>query len=208
MAYYVGDIPAEDLVIEPARNEEPVDLEIFESATAVLRDSQGVEVASAGFLATIGEESVIVEWPDADLFTSPGLYSLTVVLETVDGKRERVAPTYVVVQDDDGWQSLDSAREDWPDARKLSDRKLFLLLELAKQEVLAYLDEEGELAPIRPPIHYGEGQAMQARNLWNAAKVDPANGGIGEESFVVRPFPLDWMVRQVLKPKRGVPVIG
>jgi hypothetical protein len=49
---------------------------------------------------------------------------------------------------------------------------------------------------------------MQARNQWNAAKVDPANGGLGDESFIVTPHPLDWMIKQILRPATAIPVVG
>jgi hypothetical protein len=28
---------------------------------------------------------------------------------------------------------------------------------------------------------------------------------MGEDTFVLRPFPLDWTIKQVLRPKRAIP---
>jgi hypothetical protein len=40
---------------------------------------------------------------------------------------------------------------------------------------------------------------MQVRNTWNATKTNP-EGMLGGGDFTVRPFPLDWMVRQLIRP--------
>jgi len=206
VTYYVGDSPSEDLVVEPARNDEPMDLAAFDSCTVTLRDEAGTEVESAGFLATIEGDTVIVEWPGGELFADAGLYTLTLVLESDAGARERVAPVYIVIQGDDGWLTLDAAREDWPDARKISDRLLHILLSLSKSEVLSYGDPvpDGE----RPPLNYVKAQGDQARNKLNASKVDPASGGFGDESFIIKPFPLDWAIKQTIRPKTALPVFG
>ena len=55
------------------------------------------------------------------------------------------------------------------------------------------------------PTRYALAQLMQAKNMWNAGRVD-ASGGIGDGGdFVIRPVPLDWHVKQLLRPKRGAP---
>ena len=59
-----------------------------------------------------------------------------------------------------------------------------------------------------PPLNYRRAQLMQARNLWNAGKVDPSTGDQGEGSFILSPVPLDWTVKQVLRPKQGRKPIG
>jgi hypothetical protein len=211
MAFYVGDRPAEDLVLEPSRGEEnPVDLSLFDSADVRLIDQSGREVSTVGFLTTVTEDALTVEWPGEDLFTTPGLYSLEVTLHNAAGARERMPPTFLVVQGDDGWHTVDTARADWRDAPE-ADRQVWIALELAKREVLDFAPEleptDLELVP-RPPIDYVQAQIMQARNLWNVAKTDPANGGMGEDSFIIRPFPLDWMIQQVLRPKTRRLVVG
>jgi hypothetical protein len=107
-----------------------------------------------------------------------------------------------VADTEDGWHTLDTARDDWRDAPGF-DAWLYELLWTARNDVLAYAPALA--ASQRPPLNYRRAQIMQARNLWNAGKVDPASGGMGEDTFVLRPFPLDWTIKQTLRPKRAIP---
>jgi len=103
------------------------------------------------------------------------------------------------------WYDEESALEDWPDAYSIDDSgTLTMYLEVAKSQVLAYAPALANDAPI--PEAYAVAQLMQARNIWNASKVSPS-GDINTGSYASTPFPLDWQVRQLLRPRRGVPVI-
>ena len=115
MAYYVGDIPAEDIVIDPARDGEPIDLAPFDEldSTVELRTFEG-DVVDADFLITFDGDPVdqiVLEWPATTVFATPGLYTLTVTL-IGDTAREKLAPVYIVAQEDNGWHTLDSARDE------------------------------------------------------------------------------------------------
>lgn len=104
------------------------------------------------------------------------------------------------------WHDIESARDQWIDA-PLDDDVLEELLDVSVQQVIAYapaLAEPAEGEELDVPVNYRRAQLQQARNLWNASKVDPS-GGIGGDDFVIRPFPLDWIIRQTLRPRRGVP---
>lgn len=206
MAYYVGDIPADDIVIEPARNGEVLDLTPFTAAstTAVLKNFEG-ETIAATFSKAFTDGDVVLGWPATSVLAEAGLHSITVTLNGT-GVKERLPLVYIVVQDDDGWQTVDSARDDWPGAAQIDERRLWQLLELAKQQVLEYAPELEADAAI--PLNYREGQLMQARNLYNAALIDSGSGELGGGEFTIRPFPLDWQVKQVLRPKSAVPKVG
>lgn len=209
MSYFTGDVPAEDLTIEPARNGEPIDLTPFDSVVVTLRDDIGAVVEGSGLLATIdlAMSMVVVEWPTDSPFATSGIYYLGLVLENATTHvRERVTPIPLVVEDEDtGWLTLDGIRDSWPDA-PTADLDLFEILWTAKQQVIDYAPALA--AGERPPLNYKTGQKMQARNIWNATKVDPSSGGVGDGSFVIRPFPLDWMVKQQLRPATAVPRVG
>ena len=204
MAYYVGDIPAEDLVIEPLRAGQAIDLTLFDEAEATLRDFDGVPVA-AEFYAHIDDSELIVEWPDTTPFLEAGLFTLNVTLLNAAGRRERVAPVYLVAQAEDGWHTIDSARDNWSGAPD-NDNSLYVLLQLAKAEVLAFGTTHED--PAARAIAYRTAQLMQARNTLNAGTADPATGGTGEEGFVLVAHPLDWAIKQRLRPETGVPEIG
>ena len=121
--------------------------------------------------------------------------------DEVDLDVEDDTPDYA----DDGWHSLVSARYGWVDA-PWQDSLLGDLLEVAKIQCVAYAPALGE--DVLAPVNYRVAQLMQTRNLWNASKADPSSGGIGEDNFVVRPYPMDWVVKNILRPKRAVPVVG
>lgn len=110
------------------------------------------------------------------------------------------------------WHTLESAREYWLDA-DLDDDVLQELLDIAQEQVIAYApkvyDSEGAVVDLTAeeadvPTNYRYGQLEQAKNLWNAGRVD-ASGGVGEGDFVMRPHPLDWIIKQILRPRRAVP---
>lgn len=202
MKYYTGDIPAQPIVLDPARGEELIDLAPFTAAdTEVTLQTFDGDLIDATFTVTFGVETVDIAWPTVSVLDTPGLVTLTVTLVGPTA-RERLAPVHIVVQGDDGWHNHDSARAEWPDASAVPDVQLFQLLECAKQQVLAYAPELPEGA--RPTLNYYLAQRMQARNLLNAAGAQAGEDG----EFELRPFPLDWMVKQILRPHRGVPKVG
>lgn len=212
MAYYVGDIPAEDIVIQPARNGEPIDLSVFNEATVALHGPDGAVIPTIGFMTDLdtddeNDQRVVIEWPGTTVFAEPGRYALIVTLITWGGTiRERLAPVVVVVQAEDGWHNIDSARADWDagTSAPASDDKLFELLELAREDCLEYAPVLAEGAPI--PLRYRAAQLQQAKNTWDNSKPTTSPGTEGE-LFAIKPFPLDWHVKNMLRPKRGTPVV-
>lgn len=204
-AFYLGDNPSEDLVIEPARNGQLIDLSNFDDVEVVFRDPSGETVLSSGFLATIDGETVVVEWPAESVLEDPGPYELSLILESSGGFRETVKALRIIVQDPaNGWHTLDSARDDWDDAPD-GDSTLYDLLDIAREAVTEFAPalEEDEL----PPLNYRKAQLMQARNVWNATEVRPS-GEVGADGYVIVPKPLDWQIKQILRPRRGVPVVA
>lgn len=206
MAYYPGDIPSEDLVIEPARNGLAIDLTPFSAVEVALYDPTGAIVSSSGFTGTIDEDSIVIEWPTEAVLTDPGVYELRItLLDDPETVRERLAPLYIVVQDEtDGWHTHDSARAQWADA-PADDRALYELLHVARHAVVEYAPALADGEAI--PLNYVNAQLMQARNILNAARVD-SGGELGDGTFTSKPFPLDWEVKQILRPKRGIPWVA
>ena len=197
-AFWLGDSPA-----EPSTIELDGDPTAYDQATVTLRAPSGM--VDGTIPATIGDDAdtISITWP-ANTFTEAGRWSARIVL-TSESQRTTIAPLPFIVQADDGWHTLDSARDEWTDA-PTTDASLWTVLEIAKEQVIEFgpLIPEGDL----PPTRFVQAQLMQARNTWNAVVVDPSNGQIGDDSFQIRPFPLDWSVKNVIRPKKAVPWVG
>lgn len=207
MTYNVLDIPLETVLVEPFRGNSQVDLDKFEVATLEIYGPDGVEITEThGSVATIGLDEVYITPPSVSIFTEPGRYEYRVTLtHSTETQRERLNPVFIIVEDEDGWSTLDAARNGWPDAEALDDVTLWELLQVARHQVLEYARHipDGDVIP----LSYVRAQVMQSRNILNAARVDAAAGGDGEGSFMLRPYPLDWTIKQLVRPRAGKPVV-
>jgi hypothetical protein len=104
------------------------------------------------------------------------------------------------------WATLDDARIPglWPDAGTVPDATLDRLLDAAYLTCLQYAPrilEGGEI-----PVTYTEAVVVQAREHWATFRRD--GGVIGFDNYAVKPRPLTDEARLLLRPPRGVPVIG
>lgn len=81
---------------------------------------------------------------------------------------------------------------------------LTVYLEAAKAACIAYAPTIPEGGPV--PDAYRLAQAMQAANVYNAALAAPG-GDLDGGSFGLVAHPLDWQVKQLLRPQTGVGVI-
>lgn len=103
------------------------------------------------------------------------------------------------------WSTLDDARYLWADA-PLDPIVLQELLNAANAQCAAYapalVDANGN--PVPPPINYKHAEIRQARALW-AVISGNADNQVGPDGMTVPVFPLDWHVKQLLRPRRGVP---
>jgi hypothetical protein len=111
------------------------------------------------------------------------------------------------------WHTEESARNEWADAPidygDEGDATLATLLVVAKQAVVAFAPAvEEPLEDDNVPEGYRAAQLMQARNIWNASKASPSGDIDGGQYGIAAGFPLDWQVRQLIRPKRGRPVLG
>lgn len=107
------------------------------------------------------------------------------------------------------WHNLESARANWDDA-PYDDDQLTELLEVARTQVVAYAPERKADPIVQPdseavPVTYRLAQLRQAQNIWTAGTVssDGTTGDGGD--FVLRPHPLDWHVKQIIRPKGARP---
>jgi len=191
-SFVVGDTPVltVELVDESGT---PVSLDGATGVTALL-DGDAVTASISGDEIVVTIESALTEgvrW-----------LSLTVASET---EQVGADPAPLVVEAPNGWHSLASARAEWRDAPEL-DVQLYAVLEVAREQCVEYgpVRADGESIPFT----WRQAQIMQARNVWNSAKTDPATSGLGGEDFVIRPFPMDQTIRLILRPKRAIGAIG
>lgn len=101
------------------------------------------------------------------------------------------------------WASLGQARAWWADAQHLPDDTLTALLEDATHACQEYAPSL--MAGAERPAGWARACVLQARELWAAAQRD--GDLIGTDELLVRARPLTGAVRQLLRPRRGKPVI-
>lgn len=174
--YAVGDVPST-----------PLTLTIEDEGTWT-----GVE-ASAGS-ATIAAGVITLTLPALD---TAGI--LTIALTLTEGAAHAAAgPLRVVVEDPtDGWLTLDQARTEWADAAE-DDSILYEVLTAARTACEAFAP------PVETvPIHYRRAQLVQAKAIW-ASERSTRDSRIGDDDFSVTVFPLDWNVKQLLRPKSAI----
>ncbi|MDP4333556.1 hypothetical protein Q7F20_09245 [Curtobacterium sp. A7_M15] len=192
--YYVGDSPVHVTVLPP---EMSWDFALFESTTATLIDPEGVSHDGLTASITNFQEEVHVTWPKGSLLDKPGLWMLRVDLTTTEGKTEHFPPYGIPVEQEDGWHTIDSLRDEWRDA-PLDDAQLFVLMQSAKDQCETFAPALSGPVPLR----YRQAQAMQTRALWNAGHTNQDQ--FGANGLTVTAFPMDWQVKNLLRPQRAV----
>ncbi|NYF29237.1 hypothetical protein [Microbacterium sp. JAI119] len=92
----------------------------------------------------------------------------------------------------------------WPDV-PMNDDAATLYLNAAKEACLAYAPALAEGASI--PDGWRLAQALQARNTYNSSKAAPG-GDFDGGGYGISAFPLDWQVKQLLRPRRALGAIA
>ncbi|WP_024357799.1 hypothetical protein [Leucobacter chironomi] len=107
------------------------------------------------------------------------------------------------------WHDAESAADAWEDAPD-DDERLEELLAVARAQVVAYSPHRKADPAVAAdsddvPVEYRLAQLRQAQNLWAAGSVS-TDGGMGDgDSFTLTPHPLDWHVKQIIRPRGGRP---
>jgi len=111
---------------------------------------------------------------------------------------------YTAPEDDPTAQ--ERVRDAWHEAPLENLEVLGFILGTAKKQVLAYAPAPTDTDDLEaePPDNYVYAQLEQAKNLWNAGRVD-SNGNVGSDQFTFTPRPLDWVVKAIIRPIDGKP---
>lgn len=151
--------------------------------------------------ATYGPGSLVSHAGSAWLVTFPG--QLDGVEPGTDSSWARV----VVSEGASPVASLAQARLLWPDADTIPDDTLTLLLASAWEACAAFVPaHQQDPWPTPVPFRWTEANVLHARDHWTAYRQE--GGVIGFDSYAVRVRPLSDTVKALLRPTRGVPLVG
>ncbi|WNM25240.1 hypothetical protein [Demequina capsici] len=127
-----------------------------------------------------------------------GVLVIGVTLTGDGGRRAAVDPVRIVVEDPTTqWLTIGTCRALWHDAPD-SDLELFELLEAARIDCLAFAPTVETI-----PDSYRKAQRLQTEARWTASRATSSDR-MGGEEYGVTVFPLDWHVKQLLRPRTAI----
>lgn len=98
-----------------------------------------------------------------------------------------------------GWVDTEDVIDEWADAP--DGELLASYLDAAYEQCVEYLPPETDLDPETVPARWPKAQLMQARALYRAVAAGSGDQ-IGADGMTVTVFPMDWTVRNLLRPRR------
>ena len=173
--------------------------ESADSATSV-----ALSVAGQTIPASIESAGVVSgSWSALDLPTV-GIHAVYAVT-SAEGRSQRFLVDWLVIDDpSQAWHNVTSARDALGDGGPSDDGDLYRLLEVARDQVEAFAPVLAAGAAV--PERYRAAQLMQARAVQNAYV---SNGDQQTDlggGLIVSVRPLDWNVKQLLRPKSATKV--
>lgn len=103
------------------------------------------------------------------------------------------------------WATTDDARDLWSGA-PMDDDLLESWLAGAQTSCEAYAPALADTDPV--PVNYTQAVVLQAREVYEAGSRDGDVIGFEPTGYALRARPLSSTVKQLLRPKRGVPRVG
>jgi hypothetical protein len=91
----------------------------------------------------------------------------------------------------------------WPDAAQMSTAELTDYLQAAYEQCVAYLPDTANLAAVPVPSRWRLAQLSQARALFRSG-VAGSGDQIGQDGLTITVYPMDWTVRNLLRPRTVV----
>jgi hypothetical protein len=139
-------------------------------------------------------------WLETTILETSGVYKIIVTFFDPLGVEIQCEPFQFVVQEIDGWLTLEQTRSKWSDA-PLDDVFLREILDTAKAQCVAYAPTLALGAQV--PVTYVQAQLLQSRAIFQSVIANQQDA-VGVEGFQVRVFPLDFTIRAMLRPKRAI----
>lgn len=92
----------------------------------------------------------------------------------------------------------------------VSEQQIFEYAPLPLPDLTTVFEEalEDEDAALMVPAGHREAHFVQARNIHNATLKAPGSQDFGPDGMAIALHPLDWHVKQLLRPRRARPVVA
>lgn len=103
------------------------------------------------------------------------------------------------------WLTAEELPDLWPQAESIEAPILALLVDSAREQCIAYAAPLEEGTDV--PASWRLAHMMQVQSLWQSAKAGPGDT-IGPDGLTITVYPMDRTVRNLLRPRTRVPVIG
>ncbi len=102
------------------------------------------------------------------------------------------------------WLTLDEVKERWEEAEGLDGPILLQLVDSAREQCIEYAPVLSEGEPV--PENWRLAHLMQVQGLWRSAQSGPGDQ-VGAD-FTITVYPMDRTVKNLLRPRRAIPVVG
>jgi hypothetical protein len=198
----LGSLWAGDVPLSPTRADfvdevgNPIDITAFNGWVSKLYSPNLEDLGALDMLEEDG--ALFMTWAP-ELLENAGAYQIVFTFTDDNAATLQSEPFKFVVQQLDGWLSLEMARAQWADA-PLDDVFLAQILDAAKLQCIAYAP--ALLLGAVVPVNYLHAQLMQARALYQSVIANQQDN-VGVDGFQVRVFPLDFTIRALLRPKKA-----
>jgi hypothetical protein len=102
----------------------------------------------------------------------------------------------------------DSIVKEWPEAASIDSAQLQDLLDIAAEQCMVYAPLATGVTEADVPDRYRLAQKLHAQALWRMGESSGDDGGDGLPDYRVTVYPMDTKIRRILRPLRGLPVLG
>lgn len=106
------------------------------------------------------------------------------------------------------WYDSSTIQNVWREARTMHESELDELLAVAREECEEFAYPEDVADPSNIPARVALAHRLHAQAIWNSQKTSGRDDDVTLSGQSVTVYPMDWQVKNHLRPKRGVPAVG